>query len=244
MAQKEQKSNPQKAAEPEFKFPDAFDVPADGVLSAEMDIAYKDFIKRGLDFRKVLTEETDRGCALFAASYLEESLGKLLERRLLMSDKVQDDLFGQNAPLGSFSSKIKMAYYMGLISSKSRRDLNIIRQIRNEFAHNSSAISFETNKIKSLAMNIGNTWHPAGSASRNHFTAAVMRLLGFFGYGAAIVKRVQQYPDEPASYANNIEVGKLADEIVFEAMRRVAENPTLDLLEEARAITDKILTDE
>src|SRR4051794_30171075 len=93
-------------------------------------------------FRKALTAESDRGCALFAAAYLDHSLSDVLYVSLVANKKIETDLFEGTAPLASFSSRIKMAYYLGLISQPCRRDLDIIRGIRNDFAHKLDADSF------------------------------------------------------------------------------------------------------
>src|SRR5690349_18522305 len=77
-------------------------------------------------FRKALTSESDRGCALFAAAYLDVSLSDLLYVSFIESKNIETDLFKGTAPLSSFSSRIKLAFYMGLISKATRRDLDVI----------------------------------------------------------------------------------------------------------------------
>jgi hypothetical protein len=100
-------------------------------------------------FRAALTKETDRGCALFAASYLDKALSDLLYCALAYDPKIETDLFnGANSPLHSFSSKIKFVFYLGKLSKVERADLDLIRKVRNEFAHNAEAIDFETERIK------------------------------------------------------------------------------------------------
>jgi len=67
-------------------------------------------------FRKALTAESDRGCALFAAAYLDASLSDFLYVSLVSNKSIEKDLFEGSAPLATFSSRIMMAYYLGLIS--------------------------------------------------------------------------------------------------------------------------------
>ncbi len=69
-------------------------------------------------FRKSLTSESDRGCALFAAAYLDVSLSDLLYVSLVGNKNIEKDLFEGTAPLSTFSSRIKLAYYLGLISQE------------------------------------------------------------------------------------------------------------------------------
>ena len=130
-----------------------------------------------LAFRKALTKETDRGCALFATSYLDKALSDLLYCALAHDKKIENDLFAGNAPLASFSSRIKMAFYLGKISKIERRDLDLLRKIRNEFAHNADAIDFEVEKIKSQCGALSFSYHEKDHRPRVHFTAACLGIL-------------------------------------------------------------------
>jgi uracil-DNA glycosylase len=40
-------------------------------------------LREAMEFRETLNEETDRGCALMAASFLDEQLRKMLEKCLV-----------------------------------------------------------------------------------------------------------------------------------------------------------------
>ncbi|WP_157980926.1 MltR family transcriptional regulator [Aliidiomarina shirensis] len=130
-----------------------------------------------LAFRKALTKETDRGCALFATSYLDKALSDLLYCALAHDKKIKNDLFEGNAPLASFSSRIKLAFYLGKISKIERRDLDLLRKIRNEFAHNADAIDFEVEKIKSQCGELSFSYHEKDHRPRGHFTAACLGIL-------------------------------------------------------------------
>jgi hypothetical protein len=44
-------------------------------------------------------------------------------------------MFGPDGAMGAFASQIKLAHAMGLISTVIYNDLNLIREIRNKFAH-------------------------------------------------------------------------------------------------------------
>lgn len=100
--------------------------------------------------------ESDRGCALFAAAYLDMALGKLLRACFVQSNKLNEDLFvGQN-PLSTFSSMTKFAFYLGKISASERKDLDTIRLIRNELAHNAKKLTFTDQAIN---MRCGNLVH-------------------------------------------------------------------------------------
>lgn len=62
--------------------------------------------------------------------------------------------FRPDGPLGSFSARIKLAQYLNLVSSQVRRDLDTIRDIRNDFAHKLEFEDFNTQSIKDRCMNL------------------------------------------------------------------------------------------
>ncbi len=95
-------------------------------------------------------KETDRGAAIFATSLFDEALRNLLISYFVSNTSSSDELFdGPNAPLSSLSSKIIFSYRLGLLSDRFVRDLNLIRKIRNEFAHNIQGCNFKHTNILS-----------------------------------------------------------------------------------------------
>jgi hypothetical protein len=94
------------------------------------------------EFRQSLSDETDRGCALMAAAYLDSELQKLLSKYCVNNPNVQKDIFGRSRSLSTFSSRIDMSYLLGLLGPNAHRDLHLIRKVRNEFAHVASPIDF------------------------------------------------------------------------------------------------------
>jgi len=93
-------------------------------------------------FYEELQKETPRGAVLLGAAFLDEHLRQLIEVFLIDSKSVVGKfLEGENAPLGTFSARIQATYCMGLISEEEFRDLNIIRGIRNQFAHSLHGLS-------------------------------------------------------------------------------------------------------
>jgi DNA-binding MltR family transcriptional regulator len=105
--------------------------------------------KEVVQLRLSLGKETDRGCALLAASYIETALGHLIQSVLLEDKNLIKDMFTGTGPLATFSSRINMAYLLGLIGRKAMGDLHIIRKIRNDFAHKPEDIKFTDEPIAS-----------------------------------------------------------------------------------------------
>lgn len=59
-------------------------------------------------------------------------------------------LFDGYGPIGSFAAKSDIAYAFRLLSDDDYADLQIIRKVRNEFAHAQEVLGFETPKIETL----------------------------------------------------------------------------------------------
>lgn len=107
-----------------------------------------------IGFRRELTIESDRGCALLAASHLDFLLQEMLKSKMVGTNKQLKALFDFNGALGTFSSRIQIAYSIGLLSKTYVNDLQIIRKIRNEFGHSPSVIDFDNEKISGLCNNL------------------------------------------------------------------------------------------
>lgn len=99
-------------------------------------------------------KESDRGAILLCAAWLDDALALLLRNRLTDDSAIVDKLFGIDQPLGTLSSRIKMAYCLGLIDEDVRKDLDTIRGIRNEFGHVRKPLSFEDQSIKDRCNNL------------------------------------------------------------------------------------------
>ncbi len=103
------------------------------------------------DRAKVVTEtlmkESDRGCAIFGAAILHDDLEELFRSFFRQDDwsrtKVVDPLFQTYAPLAMFSARIQLAYAMGLITTGLHRKFEIVRRLRNDFAHEAGPIDFQ-----------------------------------------------------------------------------------------------------
>ena len=91
--------------------------------------------------------ESDRGASILAAVWIEELLTRKLKTLFSKGNsKAREKLYGQ----GSFSSKINAAYCLGWLDQDTYQDINLVRDIRNKFAHRLHGISHESPKIKDL----------------------------------------------------------------------------------------------
>jgi len=95
-------------------------------------------------------DESDRSAALILSSNLDNCLRNLLDGHFIPISPDHDDyLFKGHGPLSTFSSRIYISFSLGLINDSEFHDLNLIRKIRNKFAHDEERISFESDPIRS-----------------------------------------------------------------------------------------------
>jgi DNA-binding MltR family transcriptional regulator len=147
-------------------------------------------------FRSGLSEESDRGCALFAAAYLDAALEELFRASVLEGKKIEEELFEGSSPLATFSGRIKLAYYFGFISLQFRFDLESIRKIRNDFAHDPTLLSFDTQSIADRCRNLGFSYQEPSARPRAHFTATASALVAIINGLTVKATRPTPKPDD------------------------------------------------
>ncbi|NCC22314.1 MAG: hypothetical protein EOM26_07610 [Alphaproteobacteria bacterium] len=173
-------------------------------------------------FRETLSPETDRGCALMAAAYLDDQLSALLAKCFVEDNAVQQQIFSNSGPLGTFSSRIDLAYLLGLIPQRVRRELHLIRKIRNDFGHNPQPIGFESDAIANRCKELNLSSREQIAKPRSHFTSSVLGVL-------ALIHVAIKHREAPQS-ASDIQV----TEKMKQTAKTIAEEGgdlLLDLLE-------------
>jgi hypothetical protein len=137
----------------------------------------QDRLIRVIDFRRSLSLESDRGCALMSAAFLEVELENELKHLLVKNSKIIDKIFEFNGPLGNFSSKISMAFALGLINRNTLNELDLIRKIRNKFAHEHQPISFDNETLVPLIKKMNQNVYVEFSTHRERFIRTSIFLL-------------------------------------------------------------------
>ncbi len=101
-----------------------------------------------------LSRESDRGLVLVGVSFLDAQLEAFLRAKFsLESPKTQaaiDPLFDTFGPLASFSAKSRVAYALDLIDDSMCRDLELLRKLRNRFAHTTEQAEFDAPDVVKL----------------------------------------------------------------------------------------------
>jgi DNA-binding MltR family transcriptional regulator len=105
-----------------------------------------EFNERARVLAEVMNHESDHGCAVIGAEIVSNRLESLL--RAFLRDETEnkrfalDSLFVGYGPLTSFAAKIHISYSIQLIPQIIRDRLDMIRKIRNHFAHSQVRTSF------------------------------------------------------------------------------------------------------
>ena len=105
---------------------------------------------------KETAKESDRAAAILIAAEMDRLLQNIVEKLFFPKAKTSDpDLFESGGPIDNFSSRIEIAYRLGLMPKHYHDDLHIIRKIRNKFAHAPKGLTFNdppiTDWVKQLS---------------------------------------------------------------------------------------------
>lgn len=105
---------------------------------------------------ELYTSGSDRATVVMFGSFVEDHLGRLLASimRPDLNSKDRQQIFEFEGAVGTFSSKIVMAYALKLIGPITRSDLNLVRFLRNEFAHSRMPFGFRTPEVRAVCSHL------------------------------------------------------------------------------------------
>lgn len=99
------------------------------------EVAQKEIMPGLMEFFVTLGMEGERSSVVLGADRINVALEALIKSSLLPSANKEDSLFTSDGALASFSRKIEMAYRYGLIDLPFKQALDLVRKLRNDFAH-------------------------------------------------------------------------------------------------------------
>ncbi|HBN9510204.1 TPA: transcriptional regulator [Pseudomonas aeruginosa] len=128
---------------------------------------------------RYLNDLDDRGLVLSVAAFAEDSLGSLIKAYFRPVKTTSELIDGFNAPLGTFSSRIKISYSVGLLGEQQFNDLERLRKIRNLFAHTWKPITFEDKRISEhiRKLNYSNISEKFPESLREKFVSSMSGML-------------------------------------------------------------------
>jgi len=160
-----------------------------------------------ISFTKVIDEaasESPRAAILVGGSLVEYALTELIQGSLLFPQTAEERQYrpGEREIVSTFSEKIWLAYFMGLIGPHARKDLDRIRNIRNECAHNMNPISFSEGEVAKHCkeLRLGRrAIPPFGTPNHREMFMATVKALAsglFLRAATASFTRRVHWPDE------------------------------------------------
>ena len=108
-----------------------------------------DLLKDIFGLIKSLRDESERAVVILAAARLDVDLEKLLKHILKRHPGGTDPLFEGDRMLGTFSAKIAMAHRLGAIDDDFEHAIQMLRKIRNDFAHQLESETLSSSRQKS-----------------------------------------------------------------------------------------------
>jgi DNA-binding MltR family transcriptional regulator len=116
---------------------------------------FKAFAKSDLTTADLPTLESemygtnDRATAVMLSAVAETCLEIFLRSKTRPALNSDDNrlLFDYRGPLGDFSSKIFVAFAFNMYGPETRHDLDLIRMLRNEWAHSRRSFGFATKEV-------------------------------------------------------------------------------------------------
>jgi DNA-binding MltR family transcriptional regulator len=148
-----------------------------------------------LPIAEELRRQSDRGAAILAVAYLEHRLDLALAARFVTDAHTKDSfrkVFKHTGPAGAFGIKAEVAFLLGLCPYETKKDMLLLSEIRNDFAHISTPVDFGSMEMRGKCAGLHKPGGmPAGSlpdgpAARDRFMAAIaLAAKGFGGAGAA-----------------------------------------------------------
>jgi hypothetical protein len=101
----------------------------------KIEVLQERLIQETTSFVFGLLREGERAAVVLGAARLDVSLERLLKKLMHPHPGGSDNLFDTERPLSSFSAKIALAYRLGVIDRNFEHALQMVRKIRNAFAH-------------------------------------------------------------------------------------------------------------
>lgn len=97
--------------------------------------------------RQLNNELNDRGSPLLAVTNADVALSQALYQCLRIGEAERDDIDKPGGPLETFSQRITMGRALKIYGPDTEYNLDLLRLIRNAFAHAHVPITFETKEV-------------------------------------------------------------------------------------------------
>ena len=91
---------------------------------------------------------SDRAVVIVLGAFIDDALEHVIALKMRrLNDAEYVEAFRHDGPLGPFSARIDMAYYLGVIETPLRKRFHELREMRNACAHAKRPISFANDEL-------------------------------------------------------------------------------------------------
>ena len=148
-----------------------------------------------LEFMMQFKPVDDRGAVILAGAILEVFLGALLAKAFKPSETERDVLLDERGVLSNLYAKSHVAYRLGLIDKEMFNAIELVRGIRNIYAHKLEYSKLNDEPFASQILNVYKTfsWYPPYTkATKFIFGATEDGLMQFKSIATFLVNRLEQ----------------------------------------------------
>ena len=130
-------------------------------------------------YHSELLNASDRACALVGAATVEHALSiAIIANFVELDEERENQLFwNPTSPLGSLSSKIQMAFALGVYDGYFSTMVSSVKDIRNVFAHALRPINFQHPLVKTACDKLPRTEHVLKSGAADPLTTERRRYI-------------------------------------------------------------------
>jgi hypothetical protein len=165
--------------------------------------------KRVTEFLMDLADEGERSAVVLGAARLDLALERVVKKVTTHHPGGSDNLFDPDRPLGTFAAKIALTFRLGLIGQDMERALQLVRRIRNEFAHAAEKASLSESMHRSRVLELGKLGrqHAGNSfdelhslfkgSSNNEVLAAFVTTVALMLISLEVVEGISEYVRPP-----------------------------------------------
>lgn len=151
---------------------------AESTILADVERAYDQLA----EFHDELNGVSDRAAAILAAEYFSVTLEDAIIRRFARRNgefahrvDSREKLFYEN-PIRNLAAKIEIGFALGLYGHNTRRQLHVVREIRNRFAHAHQPIYFDDHWIRQKCRTLSPGGAPDRESLRQTYVAFLKEL--------------------------------------------------------------------
>jgi hypothetical protein len=119
-----------------------------------------------------------RATAVVGATFVEEHLTYALQSRMVSDEGVIEERFAPGRVFGDFGAKIDLGYLIRVYSKQAHKELNTIRRIRNDFAHQLEVNSFDRDDMRDRCRNLVLSQAKIVKAIRGDDGCSIVLILG------------------------------------------------------------------